>query len=89
MSALIGVVLAAIALPQVLGYLYARRERQEIQQLIQNSRVDMQQQVQDFRAEMRDMGDRIERQLQVVLEKLSQHDQEIEELKAQRIVTPS
>ncbi len=35
------------------------------------------------------MGDRIERQLQVVLEKLSQHDQEIEELKAQRIVTPS
>jgi len=33
---LIGVVLAAIALPQVLGYLQGRRERKELQKQIQN-----------------------------------------------------
>jgi predicted PurR-regulated permease PerM len=43
---LIGVVLAAIALPQVLGYLQGRRERKELQNQIQQlgERIEHQQQ---------------------------------------------
>ena len=105
MSILVGVVLTAIALSQLLGYLIGRHERQElqqqlrdqrteIQQQIQNLRTETQQQIQDLRAEMRelraemrDLGDRIDRQIQVVLEKLSQQQQEIDALKARRIMT--
>ena len=75
---LIGVVLAAIALPQVLGYLQGRREREEFHQ-----------QIQDLRVEMRDLGERLERQQQAMFEKLSQQQQEIEALKSRRIVTTS
>jgi type II secretory pathway pseudopilin PulG len=75
---LIGVVLAAIALPQVLGYLQGRREREEFQKRIQ-----------DLRTEIQDLGQRLERQQQVILEKLSQQQQEIDTLEFPRIVTPS
>ena len=46
MNILIGVVLAAIALPQVLGYLQGRREREDIQKQIQDlgQRLERQQQ---------------------------------------------
>ena len=57
---LIGVVLAAIALPQLLGYLQGRRERAELQKLIE-----------------------------IVNQRVDQHQREIEELKLRRIVTPS
>jgi hypothetical protein len=104
MGTLIGVVLAAITLPQVLGFLQSKRERAEIQQQIRDQRAETQQQIQDlrveirgeiqgYRAEMRqeirDLGERLERQLQMMFEKLSQHEQEIDELKSRRIVTPS
>jgi type II secretory pathway pseudopilin PulG len=74
MNILIGVVLAAIALPQVLGYLQGRREREEFHQ-----------QIQDLRAEMRDLGERLERQQQAMFEKLSQQQQEIEALKSRQM----
>ena len=79
---LIGIILAAIALPQVLGYLQSKRERQETQQQIQDLQVEM-------RQEIRDLGERLEQQLQMMFDKLNQHEQEIDELKSRRIVTPS
>ncbi|MBI1927221.1 hypothetical protein HYR99_23640 [Candidatus Poribacteria bacterium] len=117
-SILVGIILTAIALPQVLGYLIGRRERQELQQYIRDQRAETQQQIQDLRIEIRDqrtetqqqiqelraemrasrtelrteiqnLGERLDRQIQVVLEKLSQHQQEIDELKASPSVTPS
>ncbi len=78
MNILIGVVLAAIALPQVLGYLQGRREREEFHQ-----------QIQDLRVEMQGLGERLERQQQAMFEKLSQQQQEIEVLKSSRMVASS
>ncbi|MBI1927433.1 hypothetical protein HYR99_24735 [Candidatus Poribacteria bacterium] len=89
MSILIGVVLAAIAVPQVLGYLQGRREREEFHQQLQDLRAEIQHQTQDLRGEMRDLGERLERQQQVMFEKLSQQQQDIEALKSRRMVTSS
>ncbi len=77
-----------------------RRERAEVQQLIQAERATAQQQInaeraitqqqiQDLRTEMRELGDRLERPLQVVVEQLNQQQQEIDELKSRRIVSSS
>ncbi|MFQ6039481.1 MAG: hypothetical protein ACE5PV_01390 [Candidatus Poribacteria bacterium] len=66
---LIGVVLAAIALPQVLGYLQGRRERAEIKK------------------QMQELGQHLERQQQVMFEKLSQQQQQIDALRTERFAT--
>ena len=65
---LIGVVLAAIALPQVLGYFQGRRERAELKREIQ------------------EWGGRLERQQHEIFEKMSQQQQEIEEIKSRRVI---
>ena len=71
---LIGVVLIAIALPQILGYL-ERRERKELQKELQN--------------QIHQLGERIERQQREIFEKLIQQQQEIETLKSRWIMTSS
>ena len=63
MSILVGVVLTAIALPQVLGYLISRHERQELQRQLQDQRSETQQQIQDLGAEI--LNQRAETQQQI------------------------
>ena len=70
-SALIGVVLAVIAVPQLLGYLQGRQERGDMRKIIEEQRADTQKLVEELKT------------------RIEQQQQEIQELKARRIVAPS
>ena len=63
MNILIGVILAAIALPQVLGYLQAKREREEFHKQLHDLRAETQQHIHDLRTEIQQQSQNLQTEI--------------------------